>query len=163
MTLIAALERADLEEVHVIECAQFDDPWSLQVLRDELDDPSRRYTKATVDGALVGYLGMMIVDSEAEGHVNTIATLPGHEGAGIATALLVEGIRAVAAAGVRDVTLEVASRNLRAQHLYTRFGFAPVGVRRGYYPRSSDDAIVMWVRDVHLPSYADRLASIELA
>jgi ribosomal-protein-alanine N-acetyltransferase len=158
---VAALEHADLAEVLEIERAQFDDPWSLQVLRDELDDPSRRYTKATCDGAIVGYLGLMVVHSEGEAHVNTLATAPDLEGRGVATALLLDALRAVVALGVRDVTLEVASRNLRAQRLYTRFGFAPVGIRRGYYARSGDDAVVMWVRDVHTPSYATRLRAIE--
>ena len=161
--VVSRLAHGDLEEILVIERAQFDDPWSLQVLRDELDDASRRYTKATLDGAVAGYLGLMVVDAESEAHVNTIASAPGAEGRGIATALLVEGLRAVVLAGVRDVTLEVASRNLRAQRLYERFGFAPVGVRRGYYPRSGDDALVMWVRDVGTPSYAARLAAIEAA
>jgi len=160
-TVISRLEHGDLDEVLVIERAQFDDPWSLQVLRDELDDASRRYTKATVDGTVVGYLGLMVLDAESEAHVNTIATTPIAEGTGVATALLVEALRAVATLGVRDVTLEVASRNLRAQRLYERFGFAPIGVRRGYYPRSGDDALVMWVRDVHTPSYAARLSAIE--
>jgi ribosomal-protein-alanine N-acetyltransferase len=160
---ISPLEHGDLVEVLVIERAQFDDPWSLQTLRDELDDASRRYTKAVVDGVVVGYLGLMVLDAESEAHVNTIATAPTAERRGVATALLVEGLRAVVSLGVRDVTLEVASRNLRAQHLYTRFGFAPVGVRRGYYPRSGDDALVMWVRDVDTPSYAARLATIEAA
>ena len=159
--VVSPLAHGDLDEVLVIERAQFDDPWSLQVLRDELDDPSRRYTKATLDGQVAGYLGMMLLDAESEAHVNTLATSPGSEGRGIATALLVDGLRAVAKAGIRDVTLEVASRNLRAQRLYVRFGFAPVGVRRGYYPRSSDDAVVMWVRDVDTPSYAARLSAIE--
>jgi ribosomal-protein-alanine N-acetyltransferase len=158
---IVALEHADLDDVLVIERAQFDDPWTRTVLRDELDDPSRRYTKATVDGTLVGYLGLMVLDAESEAHVNTLATAPASEGRGIATALLLEAIRALVARGVRDVTLEVATRNLRAQRLYTRFGFAPVGVRRGYYPRSGDDAVVMWVRDVDTPSYAARLSAIE--
>jgi [ribosomal protein S18]-alanine N-acetyltransferase len=160
---ITPLDHGDLEHVLVIERAQFDDPWSLQTLRDELDDASRRYTKATLEGAIVGYLGMMVVDSESEAHVNTLATAAGLEGRGIATALLVEGLRAVVTMGVRDVTLEVASRNHRAQRLYARFGFAPVGVRRGYYPRSGDDALVMWVRDVDAPTYATRLASIGAA
>ncbi len=159
--VIGPLAHADLDEILVIERAQFDDPWSLQVLRDELDDASRRYTKATVDGVVAGYLGLMVLDAESEAHVNTLATSPGNEGRGIATALLLEGMRAVAEHGVHDVTLEVASRNLRAQRLYVRFGFAPVGVRRGYYPRSSDDAVVMWVRDVDTPSYASRLSAIE--
>ncbi len=157
---IALLTEADLDDVLEIEVAQFDDPWSRQVLVDELGDPSRRYTKAVDDGRLVGYLGMMVVRSEAEAHVNTLATAPGSEGTGVATALLVEGLAAVVGDGVHDVTLEVASRNLRAQRLYTRFGFAPVGVRRRYYVRSGDDAIVMWVRDVHTDAYARRLAEL---
>lgn len=158
---VAALEHADLAAVLEIERVQFDDPWSLQVLRDELDDASRRYTKAVRDDALVGYLGLMVVTSEGEAHVNTLATAPEEEGRGVATALLLDALRAVVGLGVRDVTLEVASRNLRAQRLYTRFGFAPVGIRRGYYARSGDDAVVMWVRDVHTPSYASRLHAIE--
>ena len=159
--VIAELDQADLDEVHAIETAQFDDPWSVRVLRDELEAPNRRYTKATVDGEIVGYLGIMLIDAEA--HVNTIATAPVAESRGIATALLAEALRALAATGTRDVTLEVASRNKRAQQLYMRFGFAPVGMRRGYYPHSGDDAVVMWVRDVHTPSYAAKLASIVAA
>lgn len=158
---IAELARGDLDAVLAIEAAQFDDPWTLRVLRDELASSSRRYSRATLDGEIVGYLGLMLIDTEA--HVNTIATTPAAEGRGVATALLLEGIRAVITRGVRDVTLEVASRNERAQRLYTRFGFAPVGVRRGYYPKSGDDAVVMWVRDVHDTTYADRLARIERA
>lgn len=159
--VVAPLELDDLDDVLVIERAQFDDPWSLQVLRDELADGARRYTKATDAGSLVGYLGLMVLPAEAEAHVNTIATAPSAEHRGVATALLLEGLRGLVARGVRDVTLEVASRNLRAQRLYAWFGFAPVGVRKGYYARSGDDAIVMWVRDVDTPSYAERLKEIE--
>jgi [ribosomal protein S18]-alanine N-acetyltransferase len=159
--VITELVRADLDAIHEIETAQFDDPWSLRVLRDELAAPNRRYTKASRAGQVVGYLGIMLIDAEA--HVNTIATTPAAEGTGVATALLAEAIGALSAAGTRDVTLEVASRNLRAQRLYMRFGFAPVGMRRGYYPHSGDDAVVMWVRDVDTPSYAAKLASIVAA
>jgi len=157
--IVSALEVGDLESVLAIEHAQFDDPWSLPVLRGELAAPSRRYTKAAVNGEVAGYLGLMVLDLEA--HVNTLATAPGSEGHGVATALLLDGLRAMVAVGVRDVTLEVASRNARAQRLYARFGFAPVGIRRGYYPKSGDDAVVMWVRDVHLEAYERRLAAIE--
>lgn len=159
--VIDELARADLVSIHGIETAQFDDPWSLRVLRDELDAPNRRYTKATRASEIVGYLGIMLIDTEA--HVNTIATVPHAEGTGVATALLAEAIRSLATSGTRDITLEVASRNLRAQRLYTRFGFAPAGLRRSYYPHSGDDAVIMWVRDVHTPSYAATLAAIDAA
>ena len=157
--MIERLELDDLDAICEIEAAQFDDPWSLQVLRDELAAPRRRYTKASRESAIVGYLGIMLVDADA--HVNTIATAPSEEGTGVATALLVAAIRDLAATGTRGVTLEVASRNLRAQRLYARFGFVASGLRRGYYAHSGDDAIVMWVRDVHTPAYQATLAAID--
>ena len=38
--------------------------------------------------------------------------------------------------------------NDAAQALYRRFGFAPVGVRRNYYPETGEDALVMWAHDI---------------
>ena len=42
-----------------------------------------------------------------------------------------------------------------------QFGFAPVGVRRNYYPETGEDAIVMWARDIDTADYAERLADID--
>ncbi len=53
--------------------------------------------------------------------------------------------------------------NEGAQAMYRRFGFAPAGVRKGYYVETNEDAIVMWAHDVHTPEYAERLAAIERA
>jgi ribosomal protein S18 acetylase RimI-like enzyme len=39
--------------------------------------------------------------------------------------------------------LEVRQSNSGARNLYTRLGFLPVGVRRGYYIRPVEDALVM--------------------
>ena len=47
------------------------------------------------------------------------------------------------ARGAERVGLEVRTDNAPAQALYRRFGFAPVGVRRGYYQPSGADALVM--------------------
>src|SRR5208337_3464193 len=68
---IARLRRRDLTAVVAIERTQFDDPWTEGMLRDELASDTRRYTKAKLDRELVGYLGLMFVDTEA--HVNSIA------------------------------------------------------------------------------------------
>ena len=51
--------------------------------------------------------------------------------------------------------------NEPAQALYRRFGFAPAGVRKGYYRDPVEDALVLWAHDIHLPEYAERLAAIE--
>ena len=44
---------------------------------------------------------------------------------------------------IGTIFLDVMSKNDDAAALYRRFGFAPVGVRRGYYVTEGQDAIVM--------------------
>jgi ribosomal-protein-alanine N-acetyltransferase len=77
-------------------------------------------------------------------HVNTIGTLPGHEGKGVATSLMDDAWRVAKERGIVRATLEVAVTNTRAQALYFRFGFSPVGVRKNYYERTKEDALVLW-------------------
>src|SRR3954466_11720525 len=62
--------------------------------------------------------------------------------------------------GVRDVTLEVRMSNAAAQTMYRRFGFAPAGVRRGYYVDNAEDAMVMWAHDVDEPGEVERRARL---
>src|SRR5205807_1279621 len=47
--------------------------------------------------------------------------------------------------------------NRGAQELYRRFGFAPAGVRKGYYGDNGEDALVMWAHDVATEAYAARV------
>ena len=42
-----------------------------------------------------------------------------------------------------EVLLEVRVDNTRAQKLYQRFGFEPIGFRKGYYQPGNVDALVM--------------------
>ena len=104
---------------------------------------------------MAGYIGFMIVDDEA--HMTTIATAPAFQRSGVATTMIVDGIRTLRGGGVRHISLEVAANNDPAQALYRRFGFAPVGVRKNYYPVTGQDALVMWVYDVDSAAYGERL------
>jgi ribosomal-protein-alanine N-acetyltransferase len=79
-----------------------------------------------------------------EMHVNTIGTRRGYEGRGVATSLLDEAWVIAHERGVARATLEVAVSNERAIELYRRFGFAPVGVRKNYYERTREDALILW-------------------
>jgi ribosomal-protein-alanine N-acetyltransferase len=45
--------------------------------------------------------------------------------------------------GVKWAYLEVRRSNLQALSLYAKHGFKPVGLRRGYYTDTREDAIVM--------------------
>lgn len=150
-------EARDVGEILRIEEAQFPEPWTKGMLLDEIrNTETRRYTVAVEDGVIVGYLGVMFVLDEL--HVNTIGVLPGHEGRGIATALLDEAWGDASARGVARATLEVAVTNTRAQRLYQRYGFAPVGIRKNYYERTHEDALVMWA---DLPDQNERPPTLE--
>lgn len=140
---IRLCERRDVGELLLIERSQFPEPWTKGMLLDEImNTATRRYTVAVDDRKIVGYLGVMFVLDEL--HVNTLGTLAGHEGRGVATSLMDEAWADAAARGVRRATLEVAVSNTRAQSLYYRYGFKPVGVRKNYYAATNEDALVLW-------------------
>ncbi len=156
---IDKLRRRDLRALLPIEARVFPEPWSVAVFNSELALRKGRLYRAAWDGnELAGYIGFMIVDDEA--HMTTIATAPSHQRAGVATTLIIDAIGTLLAGGVKHLSLEVAANNDPAQTLYRRFGFAPVGVRKNYYPVTGQDAIVMWAYDIDSDDYARRLESL---
>ena len=139
---IRAASHRDLDQLVEIENAQFPEPWSRRLLKDELElGTLRRYTVAVAGTQVLGVLGLMLIDSDA--HINTIATHPEHESRGVARSLLDEAIPVVSACGYTRITLEVAVGNTRARNLYTAYGFAPLGVRKQYYRVTGEDALVL--------------------
>lgn len=157
---LVPMRRRDLREVLDVERQVFPEPWSMAVFSSELALRSgRAYQVARSGKSLAGYTGLLFVDDEA--HVTTVATAPGWQGRGVATVMLATAFRQARTAGIRQISLEVAAGNERAQALYRRFGFMPVGVRKGYYPLTGEDAIVMWVYEVDGGAYAERLDRLE--
>lgn len=140
---IRLAERRDVTELLEIEEAQFPEPWTRRILLDEIENiETRRYTAAVEKQRIVGYLGVMFVLEEL--HVNTIGTRAGEEGRGIASSLLDEAWADAKERGIKRATLEVAVSNQRAIDLYYRYGFRPVGVRKNYYEKSNEDALILW-------------------
>lgn len=62
---------------------------------------------------------------------------------GVGSDLVRHLLASFAAAGAREVFLEVRESNLAAQTLYREFGFRDVGRRRGYYRRPVEDAVIL--------------------
>lgn len=149
LTLRDATKR-DLSALMEIELSQFPEPWSRRMLLDEIvHAENRRYRVATTTQGIVGYAGAMFVLDEV--HLNTIGVRVGYERREIATALMEDFFNEARRRGIQRATLEVATSNVAARALYQRFGFAPVGIRKNYYPTLGEDALVMWA-DVVVPS-----------
>ncbi|HWF14986.1 MAG TPA: ribosomal protein S18-alanine N-acetyltransferase [Acidimicrobiales bacterium] len=153
---IEKLKRRDLRKLLPIESLVFPEPWSPEVFNSELAMRKGRLYRAAWDGDdLAGYIGFLIVDEEA--HMTTIATAPPYQRSGLAITMIVDAMRSLLESGVKHISLEVAANNKPAQSLYRRFGFAPVGVRKNYYPVTGQDALVMWLYDIDSEEYARRL------
>lgn len=157
---IAAMHRRDLRSVLDIEKRVFPEPWSSTIFSSELAlRHGRSYRVARIGRRIVGYRGIMFTGEEA--HVTTLAVAPEYQRRGLATALLLDAVRTSVEGGALHLSLEVAFGNHGAQALYRRFGFSPVGVRKGYYQLTGEDAYVMWAYDLPSPEYTERIAAIE--
>jgi [ribosomal protein S18]-alanine N-acetyltransferase len=156
---ISPMRRRHLRSVLKIEQQVYPRPWSMGLFMSELGiRGSRVYLVARVGSTVVGYGGLMLVADD--GHVTTLAVDPSWHRQKIGTRLLHALATAAVRRGAKNLTLEVRVSNSPAQHLYRAFGFAPAGVRKGYYVETKEDAIVMWANDVDTPEYADRLAEL---
>ena len=135
---------SEVDGVLAIEEAAFTNPWTREMHLAELQNRSVSYCYVAYDpaGHALGFCSFWHVVDEL--HINNLAVLPAHRRAGIATALLqyvlAEGVRL----GARRATLEVRQSNVAARQLYERFGFVVAGVRRGYYSKPEEDALVLW-------------------
>jgi ribosomal-protein-alanine N-acetyltransferase len=154
--MIRAMSRSDVPTVATLERDIYPQPWSARVFFDELGHANRSYVVASDGDDIVGYGGFMLVDSDA--HITTLGVAPGRRRRKLGTRILLALVERAIGRGARHLTLEVRATNVDAQELYERFGFSPVGKRKGYY--QGEDAIVMWALDVDAEEYGTRLAEI---
>ncbi|MGW1589388.1 ribosomal protein S18-alanine N-acetyltransferase [Streptomyces sp. NPDC002386] len=137
----------DIDPVLELERGLFpDDAWSRGMFWSELAhargaEANRRYLVAEEDGRIVGYAGLAAAGDV--GDVQTIAVARSHQGTGLGGRLLTELLKAATAFECAEVMLECRVDNIAAQKLYERFGFVPIGFRRGYYQPGNVDALVM--------------------
>jgi [ribosomal protein S18]-alanine N-acetyltransferase len=153
---VLPMRRRHLPAVLRIEGKVYPRPWSAGLFLSELAQKgSRAYFVARHRGRVVGYAGVMILGDE--GHITNIAVDPQFHRHKVGTRLLIALVDASRERKVRSMTLEVRRANSGAQTMYRKFGFQTVGVRRGYYVETNEDAYIMWAEGVWTPEYERRL------
>ena len=156
---VTKMRRRHLRGVMAIERQAYARPWTPNLFVAEMSEPNNRnYLVARIDKDVVGYAGLICYGDEA--HITNIAVDPMLQGHGIAHRLLAEEIAAAREMGATAVSLEVRVTNWRAQRVYARFGFHPVGIRRNYYAELHEDALIMWTDDVRDRAYRRRLNAV---
>ena len=135
---------SQIDDVIAIEEASFTNPWTRQMYLAELERPglSFCYLARNPDHQVVGFCSFWRVVDEL--HINNLAVIPEQRRAGIATTLLRYVLAEGARLGAVRATLEVRKSNEPARLLYERMGFSVAGVRRAYYTKPVEDAIILW-------------------
>jgi ribosomal-protein-alanine N-acetyltransferase len=146
---IRPMEEADFPVVLEAERRVFSDPWSERFFRDVLGqsragegETFHSWVRVAERGGVIAGYSVTTVGSGIA-TLENIATLPGERRNGVARALLADLFEHAAAAGAREVTLEVRASNDAAQALYRVHGFRFAGLRRSYYQEPAEDALVM--------------------
>jgi ribosomal-protein-alanine N-acetyltransferase len=133
----------DIDAILAIEEASFTNPWTRDMYLAELENlgVSYFYLAKTASGRIVGFCSFWRVVDEL--HINNLAVAPAFRRTGVATALLARVLGDGVTLGASRATLEVRRSNDPARLLYERFGFSVTGVRRAYYTKPVEDAIVL--------------------
>lgn len=131
-----------LDEVAELERICFPDPWSRNMLAEELDNALSAFLVALDDeGRVAGYAGLQVVLDE--GTITNVAVRPEYRRQGVAHQLLQVFLNFAQGHRLAFLTLEVRASNYGAIALYGELGFRSVGRRKNYYEHPKEDALIM--------------------
>ena len=138
MIEIIRMNESHVSAVAELERQNFSEPWPEIAVRSELTNKLSLWLVALEGDTVVGYVGSQTVLGEAD--MMNIAVADTHRRRGIARMLVEELIRQLDA---YQLTLEVRASNAPAIALYEKLGFTHVGLRKNYYHKPKEDALIL--------------------
>lgn len=140
--VITDAEGRHVPDIERLEKLCFSMPWTAAQIQSQLSDESHIFIAAlSPDDRVLGYVGAMLAADE--GYISNVAVDPEHRRQGIGGALIAELVRRARERALAFLTLEARASNAPARALYAQHGFADVGVRKNYYEKPREDAILM--------------------
>jgi len=137
--IIRRFEPMDFGEVLEIEKSSFNESNPFLFMRIYENFPEG-FLVAEMNGRVVGYL--IFIETCTGGRILSFAVHPSFRNRGIGSLLLAEALELMKRFGFKTAVLEVRKSNLKAQSLYRKFRFEPVGEIPKYY-KDGEDAILM--------------------
>lgn len=144
MLQIDDMRKEDLEQVSTMEAACFSMPWSKKSFEENLNRSDAVYVVARDGDKVLGYCGAYVILNEAD--INQVAVEPLHRKKGVGGKMLAALLDKLGKAGADAVTLEVRKSNEAAIALYESMGFVTEGIRKKFYEKPVEDALIMWKR-----------------
>ena len=137
---IMLLSREHIGDVARLEQECFVEPWSEKSLEMLLADSGFGIV-ALIDGKVVGYGGVMIALDE--GQITDVAVSGEYRRRGIGMEIVKAMISESASRGIAVLYLEVRESNRAARELYLACGFEECGMRKNFYRRPTEAAVLM--------------------
>lgn len=135
---ISTMTFEDFKEIEPILSSDFDNFWTSQNLKSELENLSSKYIVAKENSLILGFAGIWFSVDDA--HITNIVVRKSYRHKGIGSFLLEELIKLAKVKS--SLTLEVNTKNEIAQKLYLKYGFKTLGTRKKYYS-GIEDAYIM--------------------
>ena len=128
-------------QLHAVELCCFTVPWSEAAFEGDLAGPFAEWTGIydEQESRLAAFLGTHVILDEAE--IVNVATHPDYRRMGLARWLLEDFFRTHPA--LSQSFLEVRESNTAARTLYESLGFAAYAIRRNYYEKPMENAVLM--------------------
>ncbi len=133
---------SDLEQVHLIECASYNFPWSSDLFVSCLQANYQCWV--LTNGEQIAAYGIFSITYE-EAHLLNLCVHPQYRRCGLARSMIRAFVRMLRNHAVKLLYLEVRPSNIGALRLYRSEGFQRLGVHRNYYRavRGREDAIIL--------------------
>lgn len=138
--MISEMNLLDLENIKDCLLTDFDNFWSYNILKQELENGKSKYFVVKQENEIVGFAGILLIIDQV--NIMNIVVKKDKRNFGIGSSLLEEIIRYSKIHNATSITLEVNEKNIPAIKLYKKYGFKQVGLRRKYY-NNEDNAILM--------------------
>ena len=138
---IILMNDSHVDAIAKLEQICFSDPWSVNSITSELNNPLSLWLVAVEDGNLAGYVGSQSVLGWAD--MMNLAVAPEYRRCGVGERLVCELIKHLQDNQVSCITLEVRESNENAIRLYNKLGFQQVGCRPNYYRNPKENALIL--------------------
>lgn len=142
--VIRKMQKSDLQEVCKIEKDNFSLPWSEKSFIESMERNDTVFLTALAGEEVAGYIGCYCI--AGTGEITNVAVKDTCRRRGIG-AMLLEGLyKAGETLDTREFFLEVRESNEAAISLYSRQGFVKEGIRKNFYEKPVENAVIMWKR-----------------
>ncbi len=148
MRILRKIRESDIKRVIEITSAVGVSVWNEEDLLNLIENRDAVHSLVETEGQVSGFIyGRVLTGNYCEGQnrgeIFNMAVEPNVHRKGLGTFLLLEIVEQFKSKNVSEIWLEVRKGNESAIMFYERFRFQEVGIRKGYYKKPYEDALLM--------------------